>query len=131
MGLEKCTTTDKDFKLFQTECEKWVKKFGLVGWEITYKHDDEFEDHCATSVIYQEQRFCDFHLSKEMDWNDKLTSYDICTFAAEEVLHLLISNLVDLITERVVTDSTIKQEEHNLIKILMNVFMKQDFAKKK
>ena len=47
-------TTEEHFQLFKTECKKWIKELGLIGWDIVYKHDGEENDRgwlgwCSTN----------------------------------------------------------------------------------
>ena len=32
-------TTKAHFKIFKAECERWIKRLGLVSWEVCYTHE--------------------------------------------------------------------------------------------
>lgn len=88
-----CATTDKDFKIFKSECKKWLQFFGLLQWDVSYKHDDE-DMTCHASVI------CDVPsmtalvtLTKTIDIPYAITENDIRKSAFHEVLEIMLWHL--------------------------------------
>jgi len=115
-------TTHKQFKTFVAECKKWIKIFGLAGWECKFSH--EYIDDCRAQTGYRSVgRLAHIRLSS--DWGDEITSpittRDIKLVAFHEVCEVLFARIALMACGKITTnDDVVVEETHNLIHTLEN-----------
>jgi hypothetical protein len=122
-------TTAKDFKLFKETAQYWIKRFGLTGWEVYFEHsnDPEFPGlaWCKVSLSADglANRTVVLGLEKKWDTNETTVS-EIKRSAFHEVCELLFSRFEALAVDRFVQRREIREEVHNLIRIMEHVLFK-------
>jgi len=115
-------TTEEHFKLFKLECKKWIKEFGLIGWDVSFKHDGEENDRnwlgwCSTNCV---GRSATIGLCK--DWGKtESDNYEIKRTAFHEVCELLMSRFDTIARTRIIGPDEIDEERHNIIRTMENV----------
>jgi len=112
-------TTKKHFEMFQKECEKWIKRFGLLGWRFYYQHGD-IEGRQIAYCIFPDQlsdRVFTIGLSKNLEMDYSLL--DVKRAAFHEILEALLFRIRHLAGCRWgVLQEEIDEEIHNLIRTL-------------
>lgn len=120
-------TTQKDFNLFKSECQKWIEVFGLKGWRVTFRHANLDNDNSArawNTIQNLEDRVVSIGLC--VDWDNDIegvTDKNIKHSAFHEVMELFLGRMVILAKYRHSTDSEINEENHNIIRTLENVIL--------
>lgn len=86
-------TTKQNFELFKQECEKWINKLGLIGYEIRYFHNNKYSG--GGCKVYLPENFCELSLDTEFtDLKDNTTiNEQIKIIAKHEVIHLLVGRM--------------------------------------
>lgn len=114
-------TTKQDFKLFQKECLKWIKKFGLLDWHVEFFHEDwsESRGDCKWDGVGM---IASINLNP--NWrNTKVSNTAIKRCAFHEVGHLLLGKIHLLANRRYsVTENLVDSEVHSVIRRLENLF---------
>jgi len=120
------TTTKADFKLFQTECEKWINIFGLYDWEICFRHEEFTEQNRAECYLDLDGRISTIRLNK--DWTidndgnvDEVTDLKLRKTAFHEVCEILIAPLSINSRMRFIREGEIESSEHYIIRTLENI----------
>ena len=126
LGVIMSTTTKADFKVFQTECEKWINIFGLHDWEIGFRHEDFRELNRAECYLDLDGRISTIRLNK--DWTidndgniDEVTDLKLKKTAFHEVCEILIAPLSINSRMRFIRECEIESSEHYIIMTLENV----------
>ena len=83
-------TTTEQFDFFCEECKKWVDRYSLNDWDITYKHT-EIEDAIAQCEWNLEAMKATLSLSINSDNKEIRTDEEIVMSAHHEVLELLLA----------------------------------------
>lgn len=122
-------TTEKDFKLFRKECEKWLNFFGLTDWSVYYEHAshdgsgrDAYTEHTsgdktATIGLY-------------VDWLDlKPTDNILRQTAFHEVCEILLSEIAQMCMDRYIREQDIHTATHSIIHRLENSVFKRTVSK--
>jgi hypothetical protein len=115
--------TQKQFKIFRSEVEKWIDFFGLKDWQALFLFEKlkdnraEIRYNCVSGIAV-------FVLNTE--WNELDISWvndeSIKKAGFHEVCELLLGRLVDMADQRYdVTEAGIEEEKHRIIRILENV----------
>lgn len=114
-------TTKKDFELFRAEVQKWLGLFGLHGWDVDIEHEEVLVDCLATcSRSELKERTATIALSP--NWSDyKVTDEQVKRSAFHEVMELLFTRIDLLARDRFVQEREIREEIHNLIRIMENL----------
>lgn len=115
-------TTKRHFEIFKRECEKWIKIFGLVDWEVWYehkklKHENWLAQH-ASNVV---GRNIWYALNTEWDQAVPLTEHEIKASAFHEVFESRMANLRAIAKERSLNDDELDEEIHAIVKLIQNV----------
>jgi hypothetical protein len=122
----KSTTTEEHFELFKLECAIWLDIFGLKGWKIEYLHDgadNTKERDLAWTSCHTVGRVATIGLQK--DWlSTEPTEYRIRQTAFHEVCEVLLDRLETIANTRIIGPDEIREETHNIIRILENVVWK-------
>lgn len=112
-------TTSSDFKVFKSECDKWIDTFGLKAWSVHYEHKDVGKDTLASCYYDVTNRIATLVLSKGWD-DDEVTDYQVRKSAFHEVCELLMANMRTLAEYRYTTRLEIEEEIHAIIRTLEN-----------
>lgn len=121
-------TTKRHFDIFKKECKKWIKEFGLFGWRFYYRHGDEGDaQDCIAYCCYPtkvEDRVFTLGLTLTLDDYTETTELDIRRSAFHEVMEAMLYRYYYLATARYATGEDIREEHHNIIRILESVVFK-------
>ena len=114
-------TTQKQFKLFRKECQKWIDRFELSGWRFDYLLEDigkrqaeveRFYENCVVTV-----RFC-----TTLEKADGRSYTEVIKDTAKhEMIHILIGNLATMAYSKYVSESEITKHEEELTRKLENI----------
>ena len=113
-------TTAKHFSYFRSRCQHYQKELGLMGWDITFRH--EKLNSLASCAAKGQARLCVIRLAK--DWKDMsyekpdLRELDVLAF--HEMCHLLLFDLMSLTESRFVTRDEIDRTEEEIVVRLEN-----------
>ena len=118
-------TTKKHFRLFKKEAKKWIGRFGLIGWEIDYCHDDG-DEHLAACYSSCENRSALLELKKDWPDNEGVDDQAIRLAAFHEVCELFMARLIELSKDRFAPENSIEIEKHAIIRTLENVLFRKD-----
>lgn len=113
-------TTKKDFETFKKEFLKWIDRFGLKEYDITFKRKSlgETEDEITSAHL---------NASVENKWAQAVLSTNICEgstpkgHAKHEAIHLLLWRLAWLGKCRYPAPSDMLEEEEGLVRILEKI----------
>lgn len=120
-------TTAKHFKVFKKEVEKWSPILGLTDFRLTIVHKDFSGEGIARAWywIYLEDLVGGVALS--YDWgDDEITERRIKRGAFHELLHVKMSTIDKMLTERGYTNKEAETEIHKVIYTLENFFYGED-----
>jgi len=115
--MKKYKTTKKDFKIFKSECKKWIKKFGLKDWDITYKH--EKIESLGTTKWHIIDRWVDITLSKDFGKTES-SKYEVKQTAYHEVIELLLAEFNTLAESRYSTYNQLETARHAIVQRMIN-----------
>jgi len=117
-------TTERHFKMFETEAEKWLDVFGLKSWEVVYRHatldslascECNYESHSVILTLGRDWSDTDFPLNDE----------EVRKCAFHEVMEIFIMGVRDAASERFnVSLETVDERVHAVIRTLENVVFK-------
>lgn len=115
-------TTKKDFETFKTECQKWVERFGLTEWNVTFRHRELKSGVAAHTQYDANASSACFSLAKTTDPSEN-TAYGTTVedSAKHEVLHLLLAKLFWKGTARYCSFEELEEAEHGVIARLMKL----------
>lgn len=109
-------TTKDDFELFKSECEKWLRRFGLLEWRVTYAHKPLGESFAEILYNFNAKLAT---ISLSTNWGETTivgTKEDQVRLSAKhEVGHLLIGELAHIADCRFVTDGELEAAKEGLI----------------
>ncbi len=108
--------TQKQFKLFCDEFQKYVNKFGLQEWELRFFLED-MESLASIHTDYL-GRICKVALTKE--WNDSLplTNAQIKECAKHEAIELLTDDMGTIAHARYTMLEELQAARHTLVRRL-------------
>lgn len=113
-------TTADDYEVFKKEFVRWQGRFGLVGWETFFEHDN-VEDYRAEIAYNCIGRSVTVTLSKTWkNFTVAPTEVDIRKVAFHEACELLLGRIKVLARERFLQPSEIDEEIHAIIRTLEN-----------
>ncbi len=113
-------TTKKHFKLFKCECRKWIRIFGLYGWEVYYFHEDDGTDHRAWASYKTTGRVCSLCLST--NWGTMYPTKRLVRLAAfHEVCELLLARMNTEAKYRFASEEVVDEAAHEVIRVLEKV----------
>ena len=113
-------TTEKHFEILKKEAKKWIKIFGLIGWDIRFIHRDLNDINVYANCNAK----LDAHvaiITLNTQWSEKITNYNIKRTAFHEVCEVLFERIDYIARARYINDGEIEDERHNLITILENI----------
>lgn len=119
-------TTKAHYKLFQAECRKWLRKFGLIDWRVTFFHED-WSESCGPANAWcrwnQRGRTASLCLATDWGWSEtSITNDMIRNKALHEVCHLLMARITDM-AECYVAKDEVEEEAHCIIRRIENVLL--------
>lgn len=114
-------TTETHFKVFKTECEKWIDRFNLRSWAIYYRHENHEKntDWVAWRSFDLTGRIATLGLS--LDWsNKKPDENEVRKSAFHEVCELLLARLeAEALVDTCMTQKNdIEEQKHAIIRRL-------------
>lgn len=116
-------TTRKQFELFKSECQKWIKRFELSGWRFDYLLEDIGKHQADVNRFYE-------NCVVTVRFNTAITRSDGRSFdsvikntAKHEMIHILIGNLATLAYSRYATESEITKAEEELNRKLEKIIL--------
>lgn len=113
-------TTKKNFELFKKEAERWIKEFGLIGWEIDILHSNIASDHVAKTNFDACNRWATIRLGK--DWGEtKISDFEMRKTAFRETAEVLLAKLRCMGTDKFVDAREVDEAIHIVIRTLENV----------
>ena len=111
-------TSPKHFAQFKRSVNKWLAIFGLVSWEVVCLHKELQEPRLAECGVDPSSNLADVTLGT--DWGDlPRTAKCMDQTACHEVLHILLAKLTTIAGERWVTERELENEEHAVIRALL------------
>ena len=117
--------TGKQFDVFVKEAEKWIKEFGLIGWEVFYNHAEiEGFASCHSDL---NTRTATITLNKTAPC--KISDIEVKRSAFHEVCELLLARFKILAKERFLSQEFLDEENHNIIRTLERVLYKRNIVK--
>jgi hypothetical protein len=124
-GEEGVFETDKShFEIFQKEASYWLNKYGLIGWEIHFAHEEN-EDARASCTTWGSGRICALTLATK--WEGIIPTPKAIAFVAyHEVCELLLADLVETATDRKFDPENVVAKTHAIIRTLENVHWNGD-----
>lgn len=120
MARKEYRTTEKDFKLFKKECERWLRLFGLSSWGVSFVHMTE-EGNLAECASHFSARHAVLGLGKV--WPTPATHDEIVRCAVHEVLELLLAPIQYLGESREWKSAEFDKERHAVIRRLEKVLL--------
>ena len=120
-------TTEEMFDRFHKECEYWMKKWGLTGWEVLVEmgktRDSTWIADCKTDVM---ARSAVIRLNEE--WDEGWGNADIESTAYHEVAELRFAKIHSLAHSRYVSSpEELEEAIHELIQQETNIIWKKDW----
>ncbi len=113
-------TTKKHFKLFKSECERWLQTLGLIDWDVYYSNETDLDGNWAWAAPNIEARIVTLGLSREWGrW--KPTKRRVREVAFHEVCELLIAPLDAEARARYANEARINETRHEIIRVLEKV----------
>ncbi len=113
-------TTKLHFEIFQKECERWIEKFGLRGWDVSFAHKVGNKNHraeCTYAVVNRS-----ITLGLNPDWgSEQITVSRIKKDAFHEVCEVVMCKTRNLAEYRFATQYEIDEAVHEVIRTLENV----------
>lgn len=114
----------KQFQVFKKECVKWIRIFGMYGWEYTFLHIDL--DNDAGTCTWPDnpaQRQLTISLNTELP---HYSMEDIKRVAFHEVMEAFFYRISFLGEARYLQPEDIDEERHNIIRTLEKVIFDRD-----
>ncbi len=108
-------TSDKHFRLFKHECEKWISRFELHEWEVCYDWKDLPSGMVAEYYPNYKGRFVVFALSKEIEPYDRTLEAEIKETAFHEICELMLVPLRSQIVWRGYDEAEMESATHAVI----------------
>ena len=110
--------TVENFEMFQNECDKWLNRFGLTGWDVGYYFEFIFEALANCDVPNLEDRVCMITLASKWPRHIEVTESMIKKVAFHEVCELLLARMGILGESRYVSEVQLREATHEVIRTL-------------
>ena len=112
--------TAKDFNVFKKEAIKWIKFFGLIGWEIKFEkgipNADGAQAWCSMNYT---AKTASLGISSEINDDEDIR---LCAF--HEVCELLLGNIRVQAQARFTEEQELEAAIHDVIQRLVNSVFK-------
>ena len=114
-------TTKKHFDLFEQECRKWIKFFGLLNWKLYFYHESINAEALASTGFNLSGRVASIRLNT--DWpKEDLHERGLRETAFHESCEVLLARVTYYMGARFVSDEgEIQEAAHEIIRTLENV----------
>ena len=119
-------TTVEQFELFEKTTQRWIKEFGLVDAEVDIFHGSRIDDGFASVVGDSENRIFSIGFEKrgfDCGEGNNLSDKDIMTYAAHEVLEVLLMPMRSKAIDAGVNPDVVDEDIHRVIRVFENVFI--------
>lgn len=118
-------TTAEHFALFKSECDQWIKRWGLLDWDIIYTHVDLNTDLARLKSNYTGKNAV---ISLGINWEEEyspITTYQIKKSAFHEIMELLLAEYDAIATSRCINEDEVNNARHTVIRRLENVVFEE------
>lgn len=119
--------TGKQQRLFWDSVREWVLRFRVVDWTIrafTEDRDETDPDCMANCMSLPDNRVARITLYKE--WHEGAAEDEsISEIACHEVLHVVLSPLMQLAGDRFTTEKQLEDAEHEVIRQILSMVFKK------
>jgi hypothetical protein len=118
-------TTPKQFSLFKNTCQECVKRWGIVGWHIHYKHEKLSGARVAQVATQVFNRVA--WISLRSEWDDSQIDFPnlddaaVIRTARHEVTHLLLAPLADVVSARYLTEDHEREANESVCNHVMSL----------
>lgn len=112
-------TTEEHFRIFKEECDYWIHKFGLLSWEVLYRHE-EIPGNMAQCSYDVSARAAVLSLAK--NWEpEEPAEQRVRLIAFHEVMELFLGRLAHIAECRYCQPEEVTEATHEIIATLQNV----------
>ena len=106
------------FDEFKAECEKWIDKFQITGWNIAIINVPlDIEDYANTVVDLESKSATNRYNKDNDDGVHELLKY----YAKHEVIHILTGRISSLAGERYCTATELNEAAEELVNQLCKI----------
>jgi len=113
------TTTPEEFDLFKSECQRWLKFFGLTDWKVDFNHVILEDTYAQVKTNGLEDRYAIFDFNLDCSETNR-KHLDIPKTAFHEVLELLLYPLRYIGSCRYVQPEEFTAANHAIIRTMEN-----------
>lgn len=113
-------TTEKHYKLFKSECRRWIDIFQLNDYDVYFKWE-ELKGSDANSYVGGHCGNITFTLSKDIGLFDRECIDYIKELAKHETLHCLVGRFSGLARDRYINEGELDSEEEHLVRKLCKI----------
>ncbi len=103
-----------NFALFKKTFKRYQEKFGLIGYQVYFKHEPIDDEAFANITVNQEEMSVTVKLNSKLSESEKPFK-DIRRDAKHEALHLFLFRLVDRAYSRYVQRDEIYETVEDLV----------------
>jgi len=119
------------FPAFRDEAERWLARFGLVGWQIrimcaTEEENEYLKDSKAVCAANREGRCADIILNAA--WDEEPSDFMVRRSAFHEVCELLLFRFHWLAEDKRSTGDDLVEETHIIIRTLENAVFAREYG---
>ena len=111
--------TQRHYRIFQQEFNRWIERFGLKGYRI-YFWQEALKDSFAELDVNEDGKYAVVRLCKELH-GENAKEFDPALHARHEAIHLLLHRLFWLGSCRYVRPDDLFEEWERLVRILEKV----------
>ena len=124
-------THKKHFEIFKAEAGRWLAFWGMVDWEVSYRHVDLLEYNClACCWANVEGRLLSLQFSTQWEDSRPLDRHEISKVAFHEVCEGMLAEL-GAMAERYVVQGEVARATHGVIRRLENVVFEREYRNRK
>ena len=114
-------TTKKQFDLYKHSAKEWVKKFGLISWEVHFAHMNNNMEALATCMADPPGRTAILTFTKYVGKSEGLTDRRIEKAGFHETCELLLAPLVIACQDKDSREEDIDSIRHGIIRRLEHI----------
>jgi len=114
-------TTKKQFDLYKHSAKEWVKKFGLISWEVHFAHMNNNMEALATCMADPPGRTAILTFTKYVGKSEGLTDSRIIRTGFHETGELLLAPLVIACQDKDSREDEKDSIRHGIIRRLEHV----------
>ena len=109
--------TEKHFKIFQQECERWLEKLKLDNWEVNFGWDEDKNDNSRASCSSELSNYITTIFLNRV-WNYEPQIVELLRVAKHEVIHLLLARFSGNARARYLSIDDLDESEEELVRKL-------------